>query len=251
MAGRTSFLRGQITNNKMSKKVVQDPRRPYHCEFCGKNFVKEKYLVNHVCEQKRRWMNKDEKYVKLGFYAYRRFYQLTKASGKKDSTYEEFCKSKYYTAFNKFGRHVLSINAINPEGFIDFVIKSGVKLDDWTQDWVYEMWVRELCKRETPEQALERSLLMMQQWSMESGEEWWNFFRKISTVQAVNWIRNGKISPWALYCAPSSKDLFARMSDEQLGMIEEYIHPGFWKQKMTNNKEDVEYIKNVFREAGL
>jgi hypothetical protein len=41
------------------------------------------------------------------------------------------------------------------------------------------------------------------------------------------------------------------MSDEQLGMIEEYIHPGFWKQKMTNNKEDVEYIKNVFREAGL
>ena len=47
-----------------------------------------------MCEQKRRWVNKDSKYVRLGFLAYNRFFQLTTQGGKK-KTYEEFAKSKY------------------------------------------------------------------------------------------------------------------------------------------------------------
>ena len=34
-----------------------------------------------------------------------------------------FAKSKYYIGFTKFGKYILNVNAIDPEKFIDFVIR--------------------------------------------------------------------------------------------------------------------------------
>ena len=42
-----------------------------------------------MCEKKRRWIQKDEKRVRHGLYAFQRFYKLS-AGTKKEKTYEEF-----------------------------------------------------------------------------------------------------------------------------------------------------------------
>ena len=55
----------------------------FECKFCGKVLREKKTLSAHMCEQKRRWVNKDSKYVRLGFLAYNRFFQLTTQGGKK------------------------------------------------------------------------------------------------------------------------------------------------------------------------
>ena len=65
----------------------------------------------HMCEPKRRWLQKDEKRVQVGFYAFQRFYKLS-AGAKKEKTYDEFCKSPYYNAFVKFGRYIMPINPL-------------------------------------------------------------------------------------------------------------------------------------------
>jgi hypothetical protein len=76
--------------------------QPFNCVHCSKSFMKEKTLFAHMCEPKRRAMQKDEKRVQSGFYAFNQFYKLTQ-SARKQKTYEEFCKSAYYNAFVKFG----------------------------------------------------------------------------------------------------------------------------------------------------
>ena len=139
----------------------------FECKFCGKSFQREKTLIAHMCEQKRRWVNKDAKYVRLGFLAYNRFYEISSPTSKK-RTYENFAKSKYYIGFTKFCIYILNVNAIDAEKFIDFVIKSGVKLDKWTSDAVYETYIRELNKKETAERAVERGILLIQQWGREN-----------------------------------------------------------------------------------
>lgn len=234
------------------KKFKLDPKRPHQCNFCGRGFARESTLIGHVCEKKRRWMNKDEQYVRLGFQAWNRFYSLTQTFKQgKIRTYEDFIESKFYTAFTKFGRHILNINAIRPEEFIDFVIKTNVRLDDWTKDYIYEIYVRELSKKEPADIAVERNILLMQQWSLETGEDWTDFFKKVNTQLATSWIRAGRLSPWLLYSVDSSRDLFDRLTEEQLGMLEESLNPPFWKMKLKQNQDDVKFIKKIFRKAGM
>ena len=96
----------------------------YKCPYCGKSFAKEKTLVVHVCEPKRRHMSKNEKHVQLALLTYQRFYEISQKQ--KNKTFDEFAKSPYYNAFVKFGSFMSNANPIYPEKFIDFVIKSGV-----------------------------------------------------------------------------------------------------------------------------
>jgi hypothetical protein len=51
--------------------------QPYNCVHCGKSFMKEKTLVAHMCERKRRALQQSEKRVQAGFMAFNRFWQLT------------------------------------------------------------------------------------------------------------------------------------------------------------------------------
>lgn len=226
---------------------MQDPE--HKCEFCKKTFVRESSFMVHMCERKRRWLWKDEKYIKLGFYAYQKFYTISMRV-KKPKTYEDFMDSKYFTSFTKFGRHLQNINAIEPEAFVEFLIKGQVKIEDWTADWAYETWVRELAKKESPEKAIERNILLMEQWSRETGEPWYDFFRRVATPLATKWIRTGRISPWILY-AGVGEQLFDRMSDEQLALVKEWINPIYWQSKIRDHKEEVDFIKTVLKEAGV
>ena len=55
-----------------------------------------------MCEKKRSALQKDEKRVRYGFYAFQRFYEKSMMS-KNTKTYEDFCSSQYYNDFVKFG----------------------------------------------------------------------------------------------------------------------------------------------------
>ena len=134
--------------------------KPYMCEYCGASFTREKTLAVHMCEPKRRKLQKNEKRVQLGMYAFNQFYKLS-AGAKKNKTYEEFCKSPYYNAFVKFGSFVSNVKPLYPEKYIDYVVTSRVKLDHWCRDEMYEKYATELILKEGVETALERSVQTM------------------------------------------------------------------------------------------
>lgn len=246
---RTAAVPKKTTTSSKSKAKAAKEEK-FVCQFCKAEYSRESSLIAHLCEKKRRWFNRDEKYVKLGLFSYQKFYQI-QFKGRKVPDYENFMNSQHYIAFTKFGRYILDLNALNPEGFIEFVIKSAIPLKDWTLPHVYELYVRELTKKETPERAVERNILLMQQWEQETGEQWNDFFRKVNPNIAVMWIRSGRISPWIIYTAKSVSELFNRMSTEQLNLIHEYVDPKYWKAKIHMNKEDVEWLKKALDEAGL
>lgn len=218
------------------------------CNHCGKSFVRERSLINHMCEKKRRWILRDEKYVKLAFYAWQEFYRIS-YSRKKD--YKEFISSQFYNDFIKFGRHLTNINVIEPQEFITFIIKTNIKLKDWCKDWVYNEFVRYQTERESSDKAVERNILLMQQWSIQYKEDWTEFFIKISTPLAVSYIKSGRLSPWILYNSETGIDLLERMTDEELGIISEYIKPKYWQKKFDKYPDDVMFIKKVCKKAGF
>ena len=222
----------------------------YECQFCNKSFKREKTLAVHLCEPKRRWINRDEKYVRLALIAYNRFYEITQGASKPKS-HDTFMKSNYYLGFTKFGKHILNINAIDPEKFIDFVITTSVPLDKWTSDAVYETYIRELNKKETAERAVERGILLMQQWSREHDRPYNEFFREISRPRLIHWIKSGRISPWIIFNCTSGTQAIDALTDHELNMVNEYLEPTFWTRKFSTRKDDVEFVQMVLKEAGL
>jgi hypothetical protein len=224
--------------------------QPFDCVHCGKAFMKEKTLFAHMCEQKRRAMQKDEKRVQAGLMAFNRFYQLTQ-NAKKDKTYEDFCKSSYYNAFVKFGSFINNVNPLYPSKFIDHVIKSGVKLDHWCRDELYETYLYEMIKIEPVESAVQRTIQTMMEWADHSQAQFNHYFNYINLNKAVHDVRNGKISPWVILNCSSGKQMLNNFNDEQLDMIAPAFDLPYWLKKFKSVPADVALVQEICKEAGI
>jgi hypothetical protein len=224
--------------------------QPHECVHCGKKFSNPRTLFSHVCERKRRALQRDEKRVQAGFMVFNRFFQLTQNS-KKDKTYEEFCNSPYYNAFVKFGSFINNVNPLYPDRFIDHVIKSGIKLDKWCRDQVYEQYLYEIIKVEPVESAVERTLQTMIEWAMENQAEFKDYFNYVSLNRAVRDILNGKISSWMILNTTSGKSMIQKMNDEQLSLINPAFDIKYWLKKFKESPADVAFVKEVCQESKI
>jgi len=224
--------------------------QPFDCIHCGKKFMQEKTLFAHMCEPKRRFMQKDEKRVQAGFFAFNRYYRLAQAA-KKDKTYEEFCKSSYYNAFVKFGSFVNNVNPLYPDKFIDYVIKSGVKLDHWCRDALYDQYVVDLVRKESVETALERSISHMLSWGNDNNAQWNHYFHYVSLSRATYDIKDGKISPWLVLNSTSGRDMLKKFNDEQLASISSIMDIPFWMNRFKRAPADTDLVKQVIKESNI
>ena len=230
----------------MSKLLEQ----PFKCVHCNKGFMQEKTLYAHMCENKRRAMQKDEKRVQAGFLVFNRFFRLTQGA-KKDKTYEDFTKSPYYNAFVKFGSFINNVSPLYPDKFIDYVIKSGVKIDHWCRDELYETYLYETIKIEPVESAVQRSLQTMMEWGDTSGAQFNHYFNYVNFNRAVHDIKDGKISPWLMLNCKSGKDMLQNFNDEQLSMIAPAFDLPYWLKKFKQVPADVVLVKEICKEAGI
>lgn len=224
--------------------------QPYKCVHCNKSFMQEKTLVAHMCERKRRALQKDEKRVQAGYMAYNRFWQLTQKA-KKNKTYDEFADSSYYNAFVRFGSFINNVNPIYPDKFIDYVIKSGVKLDHWCRDELYEQYLYEMIKVEPVESAVQRTLTTMMEWGEEQSADYTHYFLYASLNRVVHDIRNGHISPWVIINTQSGQTTVKKMSDEQLNMIAPAFDVPYWLRKFKEVPADVALVKEICKEIGI
>lgn len=225
----------------------------YKCKYCDKEFRRESTLAAHLCENKRRWQQEKETGVQFGYQAYLRFFELTQGSAKL-KTYQDFVASPYYTAFVKFGRHMVAIRAVNPRAFIDWVIKQNKKLDNWCREDVYVEYLHVYMRKEAVQDALERALLEMQRYADEHGEfrnGFSDYFRFGNSNKICHHIANGRISAWVVYNCISGVEFLETLNEEQMAMIMPWIDYDFWSRRFQDYLADTEWIKGILKEAGL
>lgn len=230
--------------------MILESNKTFTCQYCKAKFSKEQTLMVHMCEKKRRYIAKTEKHVNIGFNAYNRFYQFAQKK-EANKTYDDFAQSPYYNAFVKFGSFISNINPLYPDKYINWTITSGVKLDHWCREDLYEKYVLELLKEEDVETALERSIKTMTNWAETHNSLWNHYFMYVSTSRAIYDIKDGKISPWLLLNCESGKNLLNSLVDDQLASISNIIDPIFWAKKFKTNKKDLELVKQIVKESML
>ncbi|HEY6436382.1 MAG TPA: hypothetical protein VIY47_07315 [Ignavibacteriaceae bacterium] len=231
----------------LAKKVME---QKFDCKYCGKKFHKETTLTTHMCVKKRRYLDINTEGFRFGFRTFQLFYTIT-TNIKKIKTQAEFIDSPYYIDFVKFGNHVAMLKPVHIDQYIEFVIKSGLKIEKWTSDPVFELYIENLVKTEPSTSAVDRTIEKMSQWCEENNIAFNQFFTNISANEAAYLIKTGRISPWVLYLCRSAEDLQSRFTADHDPMIKHVIDPGFWMRKFKKADDDVEYIKNLLEQAGL
>lgn len=222
----------------------------FKCGYCGKEFAKEKTLAVHVCEKKRRYQSRNEKHVQSALLAFGKFYQYVQNSSK-TKTFDDFVGSPYYNAFIKFGSFVVNAKPINPEKFIDWVVRSGVKLDHWCRDELYDRYLLEMIKEESADAAIQRSLTTMLEWGQENNTPFEHYFLYANMNRITHDIKEGLISPWVFLNCGSGKKALTSLNDEQIEIISTVLDPTFWRSKFQKRIADVELVKEVIKGANI
>lgn len=225
----------------------------FRCEFCDRDFRRETSLAVHMCEPKRRWREQDERGVQLGLQAYLRFYETQQGSSRLRG-WDDFAVSQYYRAFVRFGRHCVSIRAINPEQFLSWLLRNNKKIDDWCRDSLYEEYLRWWLPREAAADALERGMREIGDYTdsvpdLRNGPA--DYFRYANVNRVCYHITTGRVSPWIVYNCDSGIAFLDQLSDQHAAMIMTWIDPDTWQRKFSDYAADQEWCRHVLASAGL
>lgn len=234
-----------MTKSKPSKRHL---KTEHTCAYCSQEYKTERGLAGHKCKIKDRVLQKDSKASRLAYAAFSAFHEL---HYRRPTTFEKFAHSTLYNAFLKFGNHIITIDAIDPQSYIDYMIRSGVAIDRWCREDEYEKYVQHLIMKETPFRGTERTLLLMQEWANSNETDLTNFFHGIAAPLAVMWIKSGRISPWVLLNCNGGKSLLSRLSDEQMTLVGPSLNIRLWNGKFQRHSKEVGEIQETLKEYGI
>jgi hypothetical protein len=238
----------QIKTSK-NTKGNSATKSEFSCEFCNRSFQRETTMMKHLCENKRRWQDKDQPGNRIGYQAWVEFYKKNTAS-KKPKTYVDFTKSAYYIAFVKFGHYCVDIKCINVVRYADWLLKNQIKIDSWCSDTNYTKFLIDYLKTEDPLDAIARSIETTMIISKDSGIETKDCLRYANRNKLAYAVTTGKISPWMLYQSESGVKFLEDLDESQQKMIIDYINPEQWAIKFRRNTELVTQAKELLNAAG-
>ena len=221
----------------------------FRCEFCQRDFLKETTLSVHMCEQKRRFREKDERGVQLGLQAFLKFYETLQGSSRL-RTWNDFAESAYYRAFVKFGRYCVNTRAINPARFMDWLLRHNKKIDRWASDQIYTEYLLDYLRVESVEDALSRSIEWALDWAERSAAPAHDSLRYGNPSVICHAVISGRVSPWILYNCESGREFLAGLDQSMTSTIWPYIDSDFWSRKFREYPADREYAESMLTEAG-
>lgn len=226
----------------------------FECQFCNKSFKKDSTLLSHKCVKRDRYNNRETRAMKVAIDIWHRFMDYNKLTiPKKESEFMYFIKSSVFNDFYKFSEYLTSgeNEVLDPDKFIDHVIKNGIPAIRWCTESLKTEWVIQYTKAEHPTKAISRCINALLDWEQLTGYEWNSFMDKCSPYTFMVWIQNGKLSPWILYATNNPHKILQRLSDSELDSIYPFIDHTIWIPKQSHYMDDVEHIRNELKGVNL
>ena len=143
-------------------------------------------------------------------------------------------------------RWIKTNNLYNSEEYINWLIKNNTNLNNWNKETTYQNFIYNFLQNETPERAVERFVLLAEEWATENNSYWQDIFTDSNTNWICHKIQMGIISPWIYLGSTKGQEMLTRLSPEQLEIVLSWIEvivKGF--QKKIKSK-DLQWMNNLF-----
>lgn len=226
----------ETTVRKRKPRHVKIPKEPvvlgnrgkFPCQHCGRVFSTEKIVLTHLCEQRRRFQQKDVPFARLGFEAFNEINMLMFGKDGLKSE-EEFRKSEFYLACLRWGHFVIDINCVNIREYLRWLLKMSIPIDMWDKDKIYDSWLQNWVLIEDPWEAFERSVKKITEWGDSESKEYKNYFRQAGTARILTDIRNSSISGWLVFSCESGVSWLGSLGNGDLDLIWGWVDAQKWK----------------------
>ena len=216
------------------------------CEHCGRKFIRPTTLLKHLCEQKRRWLDKDRPANRIAYGSWKNYYEIHYPSKKKLS-YTDFINNNYYGAFTRFGIYCTDVNVINSAAFSTWLVKQRIPIDNWASDRSYTKYLVEYLRVEDCMEAVKRSVQHLLDLAQDENILLNDIFRFGNSNKLCYMITTGMISPWVLYLSVTGKEFLSKLNQSQQSLVLDYIDPEKWNIKLKRESEKVAEVQSVLR----
>jgi len=230
--------------------ILLSNRPEFECNWCHRKYSKETTLASHLCEQRRRWLQKDTPPARLGLEAFLEIQEYFHQN-RLTRTEEDFRNSDYYLACMRWGRFVISIKCADPIGYLKWLLKNNVGIDDWSKDELYDYWLQYTVFIEDAWDSVSRSIKSMTEWAEDNGKEFKDYFRQAQTARIITDVRKGFITGWTVLCSESGCAWAESLEQSDLDLVWAWLEAPQWAAKFQQAPDTVRKIKEICAEAGL
>lgn len=230
--------------------VVLNQRGEFPCHYCGRVFSTEKIVLSHLCEQRRRFQQKDTQFARFGFEA---FNEINAHIFGRDAvkTEEEFRKSEFYLACLRWGHFVIDINCMDVREYLKWLLKLNIPIDKWDNDQIYDCWLQALVFEEDPWVSYERCIKSLARWSEETDSNYIHYFREAGTARIMTDIRNGSVTGWLVFCSDSGKEWMGSISSSDLEIVWGWLDAARWKFRFEKLPEEFNQFNEMNTAIGI
>lgn len=217
------------TTKPATKKTVSLSPPKFICDFCGKGYRYQNAFESHTCDNKIRYINRDEQNERVAFQIYQYWY---KATTRKEPTIMDFVKSQLYDHFLKFSEFVIERNPPNRwKNYVDWLIKKRTVHNEWYIQKTYDEYIVNMLKTEDYIVALNRSLDTVSKYCVEKNISVSSFMETITPPRMLLLLETGRISPWLLLLSKDKNAFMTRLSEDDGVRIHQIVKTDYWFRK--------------------
>lgn len=224
--------------------------KKWKCAFCEREFTREVWYKRHMCDKKKRFMEANSISVQKAHRLFNHWQQRTGLMRRsKTKTMEEFYKSPYFKLFVNFVEYTASQYVISAYTYLDWLVEMRVPSHKWMDRAQVEAFKTDYRKFQDPLEQAKSTVSNIRHWCAQKGLSVREFFTTIKPGEALNMVREGRLSPWVLFAYIPAVDMIERFDDDTLFTLDEFLNVDHWMVEVANSPHDTEAVVSYMEEA--
>jgi hypothetical protein len=230
------------------KKMAVATHYLYQCKHCTKRFATDKLFLKHECKEMKRIK---EVRSPLGIKAYTLYKRWLEKQQRSTPPIETFLTSSYYASFIKFANYTQELHILNPEMYVDVMVKANLSPPTWVLNDAYGIYLDHIDKRLDPYDQAERTIKCLGDVADALEIEIGSVFNELTYGDMLDLVNQRQLSPWILFCSKKFKEWVAKLDPTDKTNLMKSIGVVYWQMMLEKNPSVVEDMKTIVNEMGL
>lgn len=164
---------------------------------------------------------------------------------------KSFLHSKFYSPFIRFAEFAKKVRLPDPDLYIIQMVNLDMAPMLWTNDLVYVAFIEYMDKKVPANKNAQITIETLFDYAAALNCEIYEVFDHIDPNEAIQLIRQRKLSPWLLLNSDKFFRFLIGLSKEQRIVLDTIIRPNYWAEKLKTNPETVVQMKRFVKELDL